>query len=119
MSAAPGGTPGSGKVSLLFRLTLRFLQLVFALAVAGLYGIDLDNARKMGKYADRNWVCRTIFLESTSNTDSLGLRRGRRRPICHHMSHLHDPVDKELDFFHMGCGSFVSSGSCVEATTWY
>jgi hypothetical protein len=38
------------------RLVLRFLQIVFALTVCGLYGTDLDAARKAHKYADRNWV---------------------------------------------------------------
>ena len=36
--------------------TLRFLQFVFALAVLGLYGTDLNNARKKHVYADKKWV---------------------------------------------------------------
>lgn len=35
---------------------LHFFQLILALTVAGLYGVDLDNARKAGKYADSKWV---------------------------------------------------------------
>ncbi|KAK7713025.1 hypothetical protein SLS57_007586 [Botryosphaeria dothidea] len=46
-----GGLPG-----LLARVFLRFLQFVLALTVCGLYGVDLDNARKAGAYADSKWV---------------------------------------------------------------
>lgn len=35
---------------------LRFLQFVFAITVAGLYGTDIDNARKHGGGADSRWV---------------------------------------------------------------
>ncbi|KAI9706571.1 MAG: hypothetical protein M1836_003578 [Candelina mexicana] len=38
------------------RITLRFLQFVFALAVAGLYGTDVNNARKHGVAGDPKWV---------------------------------------------------------------
>ncbi|MCJ1354397.1 MAG: hypothetical protein MMC33_004385 [Icmadophila ericetorum] len=34
----------------------RFLQLVLALTVCGLYGVDLNNARKAHVYADSKWV---------------------------------------------------------------
>lgn len=44
------------KLNLALRLTVRFLQLVLALTVAGLYGVDLDNARKAHVYADGKWV---------------------------------------------------------------
>jgi len=35
---------------------LHFFQFVLALVVCGLYGTDLDRARKAGKYADGKWV---------------------------------------------------------------
>lgn len=35
----------------------RFLQLVLALTVVGLYGVDLHKANKLGKYSDGKWVC--------------------------------------------------------------
>jgi len=35
----------------------RFIQLVLALAVCGLYGVDLSAANKQGKYSDGKWVC--------------------------------------------------------------
>ncbi|KAK0105187.1 hypothetical protein ONS95_004417 [Cadophora gregata] len=34
----------------------RFIQLVFALAVCGLYGVDLNRANKAGKYSDGKWI---------------------------------------------------------------
>lgn len=37
-------------------LVFRFLQIVFALAVVGLYAQDLNKARKVGKYSDSKWV---------------------------------------------------------------
>ena len=42
--------------SYLANLILRFLQLIFAVTVIGLYAQDLDAARKAGKYADSKWV---------------------------------------------------------------
>lgn len=35
---------------------LHFFQFVLALVVCGLYGTDLDRARKAGKYTDGKWV---------------------------------------------------------------
>lgn len=35
---------------------IRFLQFVFAVTVIGLYGVDLDNARKAGVGADGRWA---------------------------------------------------------------
>ncbi|KKY19661.1 hypothetical protein UCDDS831_g05320 [Diplodia seriata] len=46
-----GGLPG-----LLARVFLRFLQFVLALTVCGLYGVDLDAARKAHAYGDAKWV---------------------------------------------------------------
>ncbi|KAH8648379.1 hypothetical protein BX600DRAFT_517771 [Xylariales sp. PMI_506] len=40
---------------LLFSIA-HFFQFVLALTVIGLYGVDLDNARKAGVYADGKWV---------------------------------------------------------------
>lgn len=44
------------RVSQILNLAIRFLQFVLALTVLGLYGTDLDNARKQGKYTDSKWV---------------------------------------------------------------
>lgn len=38
------------------KLALRILQFVFAITVAGLYGTDLDAARKAHVAADSRWV---------------------------------------------------------------
>ncbi|OAL43754.1 hypothetical protein IQ07DRAFT_287011 [Pyrenochaeta sp. DS3sAY3a] len=38
------------------RIFLRFFQLVLGLTVIGLYAVDLDNARKAGKYIDSKWA---------------------------------------------------------------
>ena len=35
----------------------RFVQMVLALAVVGLYAQDLKAANKAGKYSDGKWVC--------------------------------------------------------------
>jgi hypothetical protein len=35
---------------------LHLFQFVMGLVAVGLYGIDLDNARKAGKYTDGKWV---------------------------------------------------------------
>jgi hypothetical protein len=40
----------------ILRLVLRFFQFVMGLTVIGLYAVDLDNARKQGKYVDSKWV---------------------------------------------------------------
>jgi len=44
----------------IINLVLRFLQLVFALAVIGLYAQDLNKARKEQKYSDGKWVFATV-----------------------------------------------------------
>jgi hypothetical protein len=41
----------------------RFIQMVMALAVVGLYAQDLNRANKAGKYSDGKWVC--LFLPAT------------------------------------------------------
>jgi len=50
-SSSSGGLGGA-----LIRITLRFLQFVMAIVVAGLYGVDLDHATKAGAYTDGKWV---------------------------------------------------------------
>ena len=42
--------------SYLYFSTLHFLAFVFAVTVCGLYGVELDRARKADKYADSKWV---------------------------------------------------------------
>lgn len=45
-----------GFVGWVIHAILRFLQFVFAITVAGLYGTDIDNARKHGGGGDSRWV---------------------------------------------------------------
>lgn len=54
-------TPSSSSSSLppfltITNIALRFLQFVFAITVAGLYGVDLNHARKYEVDADSRWV---------------------------------------------------------------
>lgn len=52
------GDGGSSRFSLqnMLNLVLRFLQIVFALAVVGLYAQDLNKAKKVPRYSDSKWV---------------------------------------------------------------
>lgn len=49
--SSSGGFAGA-----LLRIVLRFFQFVLALTVCGLYGVDLNNARKQHGYTDGKWV---------------------------------------------------------------
>ncbi len=49
--SSSGGLPGA-----LARLTLRFLQFILAITVAGLYGVDLHHAQQAHAYTDGKWV---------------------------------------------------------------
>ncbi len=52
-----GDRSSSGGVfGALIRLILRFFQFVLAITVAGLYGVDLHNAKNAGAYTDGKWV---------------------------------------------------------------
>ncbi|XP_014561256.1 hypothetical protein COCVIDRAFT_12128 [Bipolaris victoriae FI3] len=44
----------------ILRLILRLFQFVMGLTVIGMYAVDLDNARKQGKYVDSKWVWATL-----------------------------------------------------------
>ncbi|MCJ1485842.1 hypothetical protein MMC06_006017 [Schaereria dolodes] len=45
-----------GFVPFIIHTTLRLFQFVLALTVLGLYGVDLNNARKEHKYVDSKWA---------------------------------------------------------------
>ncbi|PVH86403.1 hypothetical protein DL98DRAFT_450573 [Cadophora sp. DSE1049] len=51
----------------------RFIQLVFALAVCGLYGVDLNRANKAGKYSDGKWIYAEITASLSAFTALLYL----------------------------------------------
>jgi len=46
----------------------RFIQLVMALAVCGLYGVDLHAANKQGKYSDGKWVYAEVVASLSAFT---------------------------------------------------
>jgi len=46
----------------------RFIQLVMALAVCGLYGVDLHAANKHGKYSDGKWVYAEVVASLSAFT---------------------------------------------------
>jgi len=56
------GRGGGSRFSIttIINLVLRFLQLIFALAVIGLYAQDLHKAHKEKKYTDGKWVFATV-----------------------------------------------------------
>jgi len=45
-----------GAIGAIARAILRFFQFIFAITVAGLYGVDLQNAHKAHVGADSKWV---------------------------------------------------------------
>lgn len=47
---------GGMAMSYIFMSIIRFAQFVLALAVCGLYGVDLQAARNAGAYVDGRWV---------------------------------------------------------------
>lgn len=53
-------TTGGAFLPFILNVTLRFLQLVFGIAVIGLYAQDLNRAHKMKKYTDGKWVFATV-----------------------------------------------------------
>lgn len=54
--------------SYLANVVLRFFQFALGVTVIGLYGVDLNNARKVGKYSDSKWVSTTPILALQSST---------------------------------------------------
>jgi uncharacterized integral membrane protein len=49
-------SPPGGMMGVILRITLRALQIIIALVIAGLYGKDLNDADKAGRNADPAWV---------------------------------------------------------------
>jgi len=44
-------------LSYILHSIFRLIQIIMALAVCGLYGVDLHAANKQHKYSDGKWVC--------------------------------------------------------------
>ncbi len=51
-----GSSSSGSSVAFIINAVLRFLQFVFAIAVIGLYGTDISNARKGHEHQDSRWV---------------------------------------------------------------
>ncbi|KAI9684110.1 MAG: hypothetical protein M1829_003380 [Trizodia sp. TS-e1964] len=60
-SASPSPRGHSGTLFVIVEWALRVLQFVMALAVCGLYGTDLNNAKMNNKYADPKWVYAVVI----------------------------------------------------------
>jgi hypothetical protein len=47
--------------SYILHSVFRLIQMIMALAVCGLYGVDLNKANREHKYSDGKWVCLPSF----------------------------------------------------------
>jgi hypothetical protein len=45
----------------------RLVQIILALTVCGLYGVDLNHANRLHKYSDGKWVCLPFLLSPHHN----------------------------------------------------
>lgn len=114
---------GSGRFSLqnILNLVIRFLQIVFALAVVGLYAQDLNKATKVPKYSSSKWVsCSHIphDVEHVLTPISTGLCDSSRRPQRRHRSHLRGPANSHqllhnCDPLRMGCRPLRTMDCCL------
>ncbi|TAQ83052.1 hypothetical protein B7494_g8624 [Chlorociboria aeruginascens] len=55
-------------LSYILHCVYRFIQFVLALTVIGLYGVDLNNAHKHGKYTDGKWVYAVVTASLSAFT---------------------------------------------------
>ena len=97
------------------RLFLRFLQIVFAITVAGLYGTDIDSERKVDGYDKSKWV-RDILsarvMRKQSLTElfcSLDLCCGCRIHGRNNCLGLHDTANQIMDILRLGLYYIVGS----------
>ena len=51
-----GSSSSTSSTSFIINAVLRFIQFVFAIAVIGLYGTDISNARKGHEHQDSRWI---------------------------------------------------------------
>jgi hypothetical protein len=116
---------GSSRFSLqnIANLVLRFLQIIFALAVVGLYAQDLNKARKVGKYSDSKWVSIAFSLlhKSFILTPVIpGLRHRNwcperhNRPRLRHPSHHHQLIHHCYPL-RLGCYPLHPLGGCIRS----
>jgi hypothetical protein len=94
--------------SYILHSVFRLIQMIMALAVCGLYGVDLNKADKEHKYSDGKWVCLpsfpclspspSLFESKMLMRHATGLRRSHRvverllRPALPHPLHVARPV---------------------------
>lgn len=67
-SSSPAPHGGSSLIFVIVEWAIRILQFVLALAVCGLYGTDLNNARMNDKYADPKWVYAVVIASFSAIT---------------------------------------------------
>jgi len=60
IDGAVRGSGGGALLSTIFETGLRFLQLIFGVAIIGLYAQDIDKGRKAGAAADPRWIYATV-----------------------------------------------------------
>lgn len=60
--------------------TLHFFQLVLAVTVCGLYGVELNRAAKAGVYGDGKWVCTSDFSSQTRKKELMLWMSNRSTP---------------------------------------
>lgn len=71
-------------LSYILHSVFRLIQIIMALAVCGLYGVDLNKADKEHKYSDGKWVCLSSLLPSSPRTPSCLRARARAASLlCH------------------------------------
>lgn len=89
---------------------LRFLQFVFAITVAGLYGTDIDYARKHGGGGDSRWVSEVSCLGGSwiLKMSPPGIRGGCRGAVCLDLPRLHGPDVEIFLPLRLGRGAVVS-----------
>lgn len=111
-----GHSSGSGsRFGAIARIFLRFLQVVFAITVAGLYGTDIDSERKVDGYDKSKWVRKLFPLNclymALADEDPLlvDLCCGCRVPGCNYCLGLHHTFDQVVDVFCLGLDTIVSS----------
>ena len=91
---------------------LRFLQFVFAITVAGLYGTDIDHARKRGGGGDSRWVSEVLVMgELVTEAISPGVCGGCCGPVRLDLSHLHGPSAEIVLPLCLGHCTVVSASS--------
>jgi hypothetical protein len=84
-------------LSYILHSVFRLIQIIMALAVCGLYGVDLNKADREHKYSDGKWVRLSLFpppfpIYLEANTFATGLRRSNRLPLRLPRPPLPDPL---------------------------